>query len=511
MGRFEPSPPHDAGKDWRRIHRSSSIILWPWVIPERVGRRGGIPRQEGLFENTDAVTLYRVVAGPLDPRPGRGRRQEPSFPGSGAGRRRRRLDPSVATEGQHRPLERVGDLVRPLPMELPIVQRLYDHYSDRNFVVLAVNVDANRQSIPAFLKRFNISLPIYYAAPEDAGQMTSMGIPTTFLIGPDRMLLEKPQVGYEPSVEDRWKLLIERKLVERKDEAAQGALSDGRPGTRTEVRSSLRSGRHDQERRDRTRYLDLSRPVRLRLDPDLHCRRQELAESFVRPFDGDRRPRNGAREAENFQIFDPVLHAVEIQVAEYDDAALPGVLVKDREARRGDLAPGVPGVPRRFPGRGRSFRPRGPPADRSRRRKKAARRVACRAPRSPPRLGSGTRTSDRESGADDGKRVGELVREKARVAESPRQSLAGRAMKVRSRDRRLFRLDSGREVGADHSGEDVPGARGRHERRPRRVDCQVAGGGRDQRSKRPSRAPPRGPDGRFAPRRRADSARPPGW
>ena len=104
----------------------------------------------------------------------------------------------------------------PCRMELPIVQRMYDRYSDRNFVVLAVNMDADRKSIPAFLKRYNISLPIYYASPEDAGQMTAMGIPTTFLIGPDRMLLEKPQVGYEPSVEDRWKVLIERKLVERK-------------------------------------------------------------------------------------------------------------------------------------------------------------------------------------------------------------------------------------------------------------------------------------------------------
>ena len=75
-------------------------------------------------------------------------------------------------------------------MELPVVQRMYDTYSDRNFVVLAVNVDADRKRVEPFLKQFNISLPVYYAAPEDAGPMTAMGIPSTFILGagshPDR-------------------------------------------------------------------------------------------------------------------------------------------------------------------------------------------------------------------------------------------------------------------------------------------------------------------------------------
>src|SRR6266540_6696230 len=91
----------------------------------------------------------------------------------------------------------------PCRMELPIVQRMYDRYSDRNFVVLAVNVDANRKNIEPFMKRYNISLPVYYAAPEDAGQMTSMGIPSTFIIGPDRTLLNS-NVGYAPEIEEKW-------------------------------------------------------------------------------------------------------------------------------------------------------------------------------------------------------------------------------------------------------------------------------------------------------------------
>lgn len=103
----------------------------------------------------------------------------------------------------------------PCRMELPIVQRMYDRYSDRNFVVVAVNIDADRKRIQPFLKRYNISLPIYYASPEDAGQMTALGIPSTFVIGPDRTLLDN-QVGFSPQVEERWKQIIEKHLKARK-------------------------------------------------------------------------------------------------------------------------------------------------------------------------------------------------------------------------------------------------------------------------------------------------------
>jgi thiol-disulfide isomerase/thioredoxin len=103
----------------------------------------------------------------------------------------------------------------PCKMELPIVQRMYDRYSDRNFVVLAVNVDADRKRVEPFLKRFNISLPVYSAAPEDVAQMTAMGIPSTFIIGPDRTLIDMA-VGFSPEVEERWKKVVEKHLRSRK-------------------------------------------------------------------------------------------------------------------------------------------------------------------------------------------------------------------------------------------------------------------------------------------------------
>jgi thiol-disulfide isomerase/thioredoxin len=103
----------------------------------------------------------------------------------------------------------------PCKKELPIVQRMYDSFSDRNFVVLAVNVDADRKRVTPFMKQFNISLPVYYAAPEDAGPLTAMGIPSTFILAPDRTLVDR-FVGYHPDVEERWKKVLEKNLKARK-------------------------------------------------------------------------------------------------------------------------------------------------------------------------------------------------------------------------------------------------------------------------------------------------------
>jgi len=103
----------------------------------------------------------------------------------------------------------------PCKKELPVVQKMYDTYSDRNFVVVSVNVDADRKRVDPFLKQFNISLPVYFAAPEDAGPLTATGIPSTFILGPDRALVDRA-VGYSPEWEERWKKVVERYLKSRK-------------------------------------------------------------------------------------------------------------------------------------------------------------------------------------------------------------------------------------------------------------------------------------------------------
>ena len=99
----------------------------------------------------------------------------------------------------------------PCKKELPMVQKMYDS----NFVVVAVNVDADRKRVAPFMKQFNISVPVYYAAPEDAGPLTAMGIPSTFILAPDRTLIDR-EVGYSPEWEDRWRKVVEKHLKSRK-------------------------------------------------------------------------------------------------------------------------------------------------------------------------------------------------------------------------------------------------------------------------------------------------------
>ena len=50
---------------------------------------------------------------------------------------------------------------------------------------------------------------------EDVAQMTAMGIPSTFILGPDRTLIDMA-VGFSPDVEERWKKVVEKHLKARK-------------------------------------------------------------------------------------------------------------------------------------------------------------------------------------------------------------------------------------------------------------------------------------------------------
>jgi len=45
--------------------------------------------------------------------------------------------------------------------------------------------------------------------------MTAMGIPSTFIIGPDRTLIDMA-VGFSPDVEERWKKVVEKHLKSKK-------------------------------------------------------------------------------------------------------------------------------------------------------------------------------------------------------------------------------------------------------------------------------------------------------
>jgi len=103
----------------------------------------------------------------------------------------------------------------PCRAELPLLQDLYNKYSDRNFTVLAVNIDTDRDRVAPFLKRYNLSIPIYYANPGDVTALTWQGIPTSFIVAPDGKL-EKAYVGFSPDIEKEWMERIDKYAKKKK-------------------------------------------------------------------------------------------------------------------------------------------------------------------------------------------------------------------------------------------------------------------------------------------------------
>jgi thiol-disulfide isomerase/thioredoxin len=103
----------------------------------------------------------------------------------------------------------------PCRAELPLLQDLYNKYSDRNFTVLAVNVDNDRDRVAPYLKTNNLTLPIYFANANDVSALTWQGIPTSFIVAPDGKL-EKAYVGYSPDIEKEWIQRVDKYAKKRK-------------------------------------------------------------------------------------------------------------------------------------------------------------------------------------------------------------------------------------------------------------------------------------------------------
>jgi thiol-disulfide isomerase/thioredoxin len=103
----------------------------------------------------------------------------------------------------------------PCRMELPLLQDLYNKYSDRNFVVLTVNVDSDRSRVGPFLKAHNLTLPVYFADPYAVAMLTSRGIPTSFILTPDGSI-EKMFIGFDPNIEKDWIAHIDKYLKKKR-------------------------------------------------------------------------------------------------------------------------------------------------------------------------------------------------------------------------------------------------------------------------------------------------------
>jgi len=80
----------------------------------------------------------------------------------------------------------------PCKAEVKDIDTLYETLKDEDFTVMAVDIRENRKKVRKFMKRYKIDFPVYLD--EDgsiAGQYAVKGIPTTYIIDPDGMV-----VGY---------------------------------------------------------------------------------------------------------------------------------------------------------------------------------------------------------------------------------------------------------------------------------------------------------------------------
>jgi peroxiredoxin len=73
----------------------------------------------------------------------------------------------------------------PCREEMPAMEKLYQEFKDKNFVILAVNVKDRKPDAVNFAKELKLSYPIVIDADAQVGLLYgAWGLPTTYLIGP---------------------------------------------------------------------------------------------------------------------------------------------------------------------------------------------------------------------------------------------------------------------------------------------------------------------------------------
>ena len=72
----------------------------------------------------------------------------------------------------------------PCREEMPAMERLYQEFKNREFVILAVNVKDKRSDALAFIKELKLTYPVVFDPDGEVGLLYgAWGLPTTYLIG----------------------------------------------------------------------------------------------------------------------------------------------------------------------------------------------------------------------------------------------------------------------------------------------------------------------------------------
>jgi cytochrome c biogenesis protein CcmG/thiol:disulfide interchange protein DsbE len=102
----------------------------------------------------------------------------------------------------------------PCRQEIPALEQLHRTYAARGLQVIGVSIDAGdqQQAIREFLAEYGASYPIWLDPDSEVtAAFSTMGVPNTFLIGPDGQVLWK-HVGPVTADNAELRRLIERSL-----------------------------------------------------------------------------------------------------------------------------------------------------------------------------------------------------------------------------------------------------------------------------------------------------------
>jgi peroxiredoxin len=100
----------------------------------------------------------------------------------------------------------------PCVSEMPYLQGIYDEWSGKGLILLAVNIGDDSSTAEEFLQNYNLSLPVLLDTEGALAQMYNIvGIPTTFFIDKDGVIRDKV-IGSFPNkaeIENRLSKIME--------------------------------------------------------------------------------------------------------------------------------------------------------------------------------------------------------------------------------------------------------------------------------------------------------------
>lgn len=103
----------------------------------------------------------------------------------------------------------------PCREEMPAMERLYQEFKNRDFVILAVNIKDKRKDAVAFVKEFKLTYPVVFDPEGQVGLLYgAWGLPTTYLIGHKGEGLARmwgPADWYSPGATELVKALLDAK------------------------------------------------------------------------------------------------------------------------------------------------------------------------------------------------------------------------------------------------------------------------------------------------------------